>query len=234
MTTQAPHSVRYRWRNYGLLGAAGSDLFDPHAYGIHPGDINSSIARGYLCHYRVSWGKLYLSQVNIGLNEEDRARAARGEGPVLFGTLPEDDKVTISAYNLGKEMQLEELTVYRGHRYRFRNVVIPFSGGLLLATDFIPEFMGYLDFRHPVYEFKTVHELDFEQGRLVRAADRSRVMAQFRREFEEMVYEPLRSEYRWGEDDIETVLARAEKQEATRRAMNEWFDARLMFKYGWW
>jgi hypothetical protein len=232
MTTQVQHSITYRKQGYALAATSGSGLFNPHDYGIHPVALDTANWRGYLCQYSVSNGELHLEHLNVGLSEHDKAMAERGEGPVLFGQLPKLRRVTISAYNVGNNMQLEELTLDRGYDYNFQKLTVPFSGGLLLANDFISKFMGYMPAYHPAYEFKEVHELVFEKGRLIKEANHSRTMAEFRKKFANYVNARLEP-VEWEMFDLDNEQKRAEERRVMEETIKDWMNQRLTFDYGW-
>jgi hypothetical protein len=160
MTAQISDVVVYRDKPHSIAGINGSGLFDPTEHGIKPVMISTACWRGYHCTYQVADGNLLLTSVTAGLGEEDRALAKRREGPKLFGKVPRRYPV-------------------RGHFYDGLREVVPFTGGLLLADDFIDELYVHMGF-HPAWKFREVHELLFERGRVVKAADRSAEMAEFR------------------------------------------------------
>jgi len=73
--------------------------------------------------------------------------------------------------------------------------VVPFSGGLLLGHDFIQELYVHMGF-HPAWKFRQVHEVLFENGQVVKAADRSAEMAEFRAMVANRPLEPTNVENR--------------------------------------
>jgi hypothetical protein len=153
MTAQISEQVGYRGKRHSIAGVNGSGLFDPSEHGIQPVTISTACWRGYHCTYEVAEGSLLLTSVTVGLDEEHRALAERGEGPRLFGKVPRRYPV-------------------RGHVYDGLREVMPFTGGLLLADGFIRELYVHMGF-HPAWKFREVHELLFERGKVVKEADRS-------------------------------------------------------------
>ena len=176
MTAQISDAVVYRGKPHSIAGINGSGLFDPTEHGIKSVMISTACWRGYHCTYEVADDSLLLTQVNIGLGEEDRALAERGEGPKLFGHVPH--RYTVHGY---REDSTGVKTSWESHDFLYDGLraVVPFTGGLLLADDFIHELYVHMGF-HPAWKFREVHELLFEQGRVVKAADRSAEMAEFR------------------------------------------------------
>jgi hypothetical protein len=207
MTAQISDLVVYRGKPHSIAGINGSGLFDPAEHGLRPIMFSTACWRGYHCTYEIADDTLLLTRVNIGLGEEDGALAGRGEGPKLFGQVPR--RYTVHGYTVtGVKTSWES----GDFRYDGLRAVVPFMGGLLLADDFLVELYVHMGF-HPAWKFREVHELLFEQGRVVKEADRSAEMAEFRellagrplgpsgpekREAIERWVEPyFRQEYRW-------------------------------------
>jgi len=178
MTAQISDVVVYRGKPHGIAGVNGSGLFDPREHGIRPTMISTACWRGYHCTYEVAEGSLLLTTVNLGLGPEDQAAAERGEGPQLFGRVPR--RYTVHGHR--KDLRTGEVrTSWESSDFLCDGLrePVPFSGGLLLGGDFIPELYVHMGF-HPAWKFREVHELLFEKGRVVREADRSAEMAEFR------------------------------------------------------
>lgn len=161
MTAQISDTVLYRGAEYDLCGIDGEGLFEPQPYGIEPRMISTACWRGYYCTYQVGGDELLLTEVHVGLHDEDAERARRDEGPPLFGVRPRWDE--------------------RDWCFVYAPVEVPvsFTGGLLLGRDFIRELYVHMGF-HPGWKYREVHELLFEQGRLREAFDRSAAMEAIR------------------------------------------------------
>ncbi len=87
-------------------------------------------------------------------------RAGRGELPGFEGITAERDQ-------------------WSCHRYRGLAKRVPFTGGVLLADGFLSELYVHLGYQ-PAWKYREVHELLFEDGRLLHAHDRSAAMAELR------------------------------------------------------
>ena len=164
MTAQISDTFRYRKKARSLAGLNGSGLFDPAQYGITPVMISTACWRGFNCTYEVQDGGLFLTQVHLGLSEEDQAKAARGDGPKLFGKIPKQHMVR----RRPRDFMVDDI-----------REPVPFTGGLLLGDDFIMDLYVHMGF-HPAYKFRVVHELLFDSGRLTEENDRSARMAEYR------------------------------------------------------
>jgi hypothetical protein len=106
---------------------------------------------------------LTLDELSLGLGNEETATTREGQGPLLSGHRP-----------------TYEPKSFTGHiKYSSLAAPMPFSGGLLLADGFIRELYVHTGF-HPAWKFREVHELLFEEGRLVREIDCSQALAQVR------------------------------------------------------
>ena len=138
----------------------GAGLFDPHALGVHPRSLSTACWRGFHCLYEVTDAAIGLRELAIGLDAGDAAKAERGELPGLAGAVPEKDQRS-------------------GHVYKSLAVKVPFTGGILLADGFIQNLYVHMGF-HPAWKYREVHELLFEDGRLLHAQDRSAAMASLR------------------------------------------------------
>jgi hypothetical protein len=138
MTAQITDRVVYRGKPHSIAGINGSGLFDPSEHGLRPVMISTACWRGFHCTYEVAEGSLLLTQVNIGLREEDRALAERGEGPKLFGRVPRC--YTIHGHSTNVRTG-EVKTSWESSDFRYDGLrqVVPFTGGLLLGDDFIRE-----------------------------------------------------------------------------------------------
>jgi hypothetical protein len=185
VTAQFSDTVKYRGKDYALAGKNGIGLFDIRDQGLHPHAGCTACWRGFVCEYEVEGRRLLLDSVSTWLEEP---------APKLFG-IParkrQDDREIFG-------------TVYR----RLRQP-IPYTGGLLLGDDFIEELYVHMGF-HPAWKYREVHELEFEDGELVREADRSAEIAEFRRDLSERVLEPGLED---SEEDVKRWIERCFSQE---------------------
>lgn len=177
MTAQFSDSFCYREKERSLAGINGTGLFDPAQQGVKAVAWSTACWRGFHCSYEVADGSLFLTQVNLGLSEEDKTAAARGEGPKLFGKVPR----RYTEYGHSTSWHGEVKTSWESSDFVVDGLreLVPFTGGLLLGDDFIPELYVHMGF-HPAYKFRTVSELIFDGARLVEEHDRSAQMAELR------------------------------------------------------
>lgn len=175
MTAQVSDRVIFNNHTFYVAGINGGGLFDPADHGITPSPNCTACWRGFECDYAVVDDILRLRQVEIALGETDVESVEIGKGPQIFGAdITRFDEIFRGDTREG----LHDFTFTR-YRYVDLHEHIEFTGGLLIAKDFIHELYVHMGF-HPAYKYHDVFELIFEGGRLVEATDRSQLMAEFR------------------------------------------------------
>ncbi|BAB77352.1 MAG TPA: hypothetical protein DEF48_09805 [Nostoc sp. UBA8866] len=162
MTEQIYDTVLYQKKSFTLASTNGYRLFNPVKYGINFDIISTACWRGYYCTYEVTDTSLFLTKLNIGLSEADHLKRLLK----LFGK-----PTTQYTKSWGWESSDCKIDAIRK--------LIPFTGGLLLGNDSICEMYYGMGFP-PAYEFRTVYELIFDNGKLIEEHDRSPQMAQLR------------------------------------------------------
>ncbi len=165
MTAQISDRFIYRDQDYSLAGVNGEGLFEPSQYGLRPVAMCSACWRGYPCTYVIRDNQLLLEQLGISHGLEGGQRGKLTAPPPLNGRTAE------AARGRG-------VSVF-GHKYTGLALPIRFSGGLLLARDFIEELYVHMGF-HPAWKFREIHELILKDGQLSQAYDRSSEMAGLR------------------------------------------------------
>ncbi len=169
MTAQMDDGFLYRGLSYGIAGVNGTGLFDPAQHGLRPAMVMSACWRGYLCAYTLAGDRLRLTQLSVFLDGQDRQDALDGRGTLVFGEPPQPPPP-----RPGKRPG-------SCFRYPLADVAIPFTGGLLIARDFVKELYVHMGF-HPAWKYRDIHELTFDAGRLTAAVDRSAAADERRRE----------------------------------------------------
>jgi len=162
MTGQIPDAMRYAGEDYSLVGVNGGPLFEPATYGLTAGVLSTACWRGYVATYGLSGDRLILSDLEIGLLDEDRNYIPVAGAPPLFGTPPSaSDHIATAPF------------------YRGLAEPIAFTGELLLGRDFVDDLYVHMGFQD-AWKYREVHRLTFETGRLVSAADQSAEAARHR------------------------------------------------------
>ena len=170
MTAQIGDSVNYLGEAFDIAGIAGAGLFNPIEHGVHPWAFTTACRRGFHCKYLIEDEALFLTQINIGLIAHDVKRGVR-----LFGRVPE-------TYPWSRDWVTSTLKHENAPDSRFIGLreVMPFSGGILLAREFIRDMYDRSWAYQPVYNHRVIHELIFENGRLIKALDQSHRGAELR------------------------------------------------------
>ena len=169
MTAQIDDLVHFGGTAYALAGIAreGGQLFDPDEHKLHPDGVCSACWRGYLAQYAVRDDALVLDELVIGLPESERDCRVFDRP---FEPLPKRDE--------------DDHGIESWFTHTLSGVPVPleFTGGLLLAREFIDELYVHMGF-HPAWKYREVRELVFDAGKLAAAHDRSADMAEARKRF---------------------------------------------------
>ncbi len=161
MTVQKSDTIVYRGQSYNLLASTGGQLFRPDRYGLKPEMVSEANLTGYTCTYIIPRTRLYLESVTVGVGPGDRLAVGRGEGVALFGVAPALAPGGYYAW------------------YDGLHQLIPYSGVLTLAADFITELYADAGF-NPPWKFRAVIDLMLRAGSVVQVTDRSAEMARMR------------------------------------------------------
>lgn len=154
MTAQMNDLVAYAGADWSLAGVNGGELFDPASHGLDVRPASTACWRGFVCRYELRDNALYLGGLDIAL---------QGEAPPLLDKLPHGPR-----RSLGFTAAYEDVGLH-----------IPFTGGLLLARDFLRELYVHMGF-HPAWKYAHVLEVELEEGRISRVTDCSKAMADIR------------------------------------------------------
>lgn len=178
MTAQISDTVIYHECAFALVGFSDDGLFDPEDIGLNVASRSTACWRGYYCTYTIDDDLLLLTRLTPGLDEVAWRFAEEGLGPIVFGRLPRRD--TLECFSIDLETgAVQPADTWTEWYYADLEQPIPYSGGLLIGAEFIAEMFIHMG-HHPAYNYRVVHELLFEQGRLAGATDRSAQLEAFR------------------------------------------------------
>ena len=166
MTGQRPHSVFFRNRSFTLSSWRGKGLFNPRDHGLELEALDTACVSGFVADYVIWHDQLILAEVRALL-------PLSGIGVGFSKGMMLGDSAEREECPLGEEWRPDE----------FR---LPFSGAMLIGHEFIPEFYRHWGFQG-AFAHEEVFELGFEEGHLISRFDRSREMAEIRREIEDGV-----------------------------------------------
>ncbi len=135
-----------------------------------------------MADFQVKDGEFQLNSLSVSLSEPGSSKEGLDEvvpAPVIGGcTAMKSDEGDFNFFE---------------YCYDDMGMLIPFTGGLLLADGFIENLYVHQGY-HPAWKFKTVHELIFEKGHLVSESDVSGKIAEIRSKMEKERLRPEISE----------------------------------------
>lgn len=166
MTAQMDDNFLYNDVDFSISGISEGELFNPNILNLNPVSTCTACWRGYVARFSLSYSILVLKNLEINLFRDDRGNLREKTGPVINGVKPNSSQQKFNLFN----------NYYCDLNYR-----IDYTGGLLLANDFIQDLYVHMGF-HPAWKYKKVIELIFEDGVLIKELDHSAKMAKFRKQ----------------------------------------------------
>ncbi len=167
MTAQWNDNFLYNDVDFSISGISEGELFNPNILNLEPVGTCTACWRGYVAGFSLSHSILVLKTLEINLFRDvrdDCGYLQEKKGPVINGVKPNAAQQKFKLFN----------NYYCDLNYR-----IDYTGGLLLANDFIQDLYVHMGF-HPAWKYKKVIELIFEDGVLIKELDHSEKMAKFR------------------------------------------------------
>jgi hypothetical protein len=168
MTAQASDIVVFQGSEHVLAGICGEGLFEPEAHGFTPIGKDTGCWRGHVCTYGVKGDQFVLQGLLINHGRWNEGTYVSLPAPPFDGRAADEKEEGYSRFDL---------------QYSKVDLPVAFSGGLLVAKDFIREMYAHMGF-HPAWKYRTVHELVFERGRLTSQNDVSSQLHTYRERFE--------------------------------------------------
>lgn len=183
MCMQISDDFFFNGKEWYLAGISEGELFEPQSVGLFPQWHTTACYQGYQAVYSVFKGNLVLKDLNVNLGKR---------APKINGVAPRYEKSGGG------------FCISFDNNYSDINLKLEYSGGILLADDPIRELCDNLGFM-PAWKYRTVTELIFEKGELVKKTDCSEKIAEIR---DTMVFELPSGEF---------VSLRREQAEITER-----------------
>lgn len=165
MTAQATDAVLLHGERFLICGVNGSELADPSQWGLKPEMPSTACYRGWVAEYRID-DRIELANLYVFHDAGLPVKNRKPNGPVINGIAPQEPDASGSAIGFNC-------------LYKDLGLPIQFTGGLLLGTGFVRGLMVNMGF-HPFWKFEKVHELMFEQGRVLSCVDKSEVASTVR------------------------------------------------------
>jgi hypothetical protein len=147
MTGQIPDLVEYNGIEYTLVGYKGKKLFSPVDFDMKPKMTSTACRRGFAVKYSCNNDLLIVEKLEINVDETKEVNGVKG-------TTNTEEPIRFQYY------------------YENLKLEIPYSGKMLIATDFINEMYEHMGFPRAI-AFKKVLELKFKEGKLISTEDKS-------------------------------------------------------------
>lgn len=157
MTAQISDCYKIGDKDYSLIALNNKLKFNPRAYGLDPVGYTTACYRGFYCMYKVSENKLILDELNVYC----------GDGfnyPEVNGVLP-------------KKEEGECFSEFR--TYPNLNLKIDYTGSIVVGTGFLGKYYIHMGYQR-AWAYKTVYELQFDKGNLVKKVDHSKYVKKLR------------------------------------------------------
>lgn len=164
MTAQINDVFRHKGTGFSISGISEGGLFDPSLLGMDPVGACTACYRGYQAVFAVKRSRLVLDTLYVNLMR-DGGEYERLQGPMINGVIPTGPDGEFELFN----------NHYEGIDYH-----LEYTGGLLLADEFIEELYVHMGFQS-AWKYKRVIELIFANGILKEEHDRSARMAEIRK-----------------------------------------------------
>ena len=173
MTAQIHDSVRFAGEAYALVGCSDGEPFLPADVGYRPVMASTACWRGYVCGYEVKDGWLHLRDLSLS-HRPDNPPSHSPEGAPHLRQQQQQPPDLHGVAAVWEDMSLMG-------NWCFCDVSLPLSytGGLVIGRNFIRALDEHMGFE-PAWKYRLVHELLFEQGRLVQSRDVSLEMERLR------------------------------------------------------
>lgn len=156
-TAQIPDEFIYNGEKFSLVGFKGNGLPTPEDFGIKPYSRCTACWQGYVMKYIFTNDRLILDRMLVNTKKP----------PKINGVEPQKGNDT------GNSLF--------DYCYKNLNLNTEFTGKVLLAKDFIQQMYVHMGFPRPM-AFKTVVEIQVENGNITRIRDLSKQMEEERKQ----------------------------------------------------
>lgn len=155
MTAQLPDLFALDGEIHHLAGARGHGLFGPEDHGFAPSCTTTCCWRGYVATYTVLEGRLVLDRLRINNGSWQGGEYRCSPPPAFGGRAPIPQEPGSVEFDL-----------------QYAGIALPvaFTGGILIARDFIADLQVHMGFQ-PAWKYRQVNELIFDDGALVSRMD---------------------------------------------------------------
>ncbi|MBU1099227.1 MAG: hypothetical protein KKA84_02400 [Bacteroidetes bacterium] len=174
MTAQMQDTFIYKDEEWELVGINGQNFFSPEEHDLKPYGCCSACWGGYLCTFKIAYNKFVLDKLDINHATEKDGTIEMAEGPLLNGVKPEVMDMEHSLFN---------------NHYKNLNYNLNFTGGILIAKNFIDDLYVHMGYPPP-WKYKEVVELIIDNGNLQENRDVSKRMKEIRNKLKNSPLQP--------------------------------------------
>jgi len=168
MTAQMNDEFVFRRRKYYVSAIEFPENFiDIYSLGFKPTMFHTACWRGYIATYSIY--RKYLVLKNLYTNNGDDLK---NEAPKLNNKLPQ---ISINENWVSEETKMNR----REFTYNNINLIIPYTGSILITKDFINERYVHMGFQ-PYFNYEAVIQLSFNNGKYIISKDLSDIAKQIR------------------------------------------------------
>ena len=171
MTAQINDPIQYKSKEWDLLASTSDFKLDPNDYGLQPVAPCTACWNGYFGEYSIAYKKLKINKLWVFLG-----------WPGFPGRYDETKEELIYPPLLGVEAKKTESFMGFDHYYEL-NKEIDFTGKMLLGSDFIADYYVHMGYQH-TWAYKTLVQLEFENGVLINSKDYSDAAEKLRKKLE--------------------------------------------------
>lgn len=168
MTAQMNDPIYFENKEWDLIASTSDFMIDPNNYGLKPVPVSTACWNGYLGEYYISNNQLYIKKLWLSLG-----------WPGYPGKYDETKEGPEYPPLLGVSVKKIDDYIDFDHYYEL-NKPIEFSGKILLGCDFLSQYYIHMGFQQ-AWAYKTVKELEFEKGRLIKVNDYSERVEELRK-----------------------------------------------------
>jgi hypothetical protein len=145
MTSQVTDTVKYKGKNYELIGSSrGELLFNIYKLGLYPDMISTACYRGFYCEYELTEKGLFLRKLTV--------RDGSGNYPRIGTVKP----------------KIEEYQAV----YKKLDIKVRLSGKFRIARGFIQKYYIHMGYQK-ASAFRNVIDFSLSRGKIININDRS-------------------------------------------------------------
>ena len=183
MTAQIGDIFKYQKKEYTVVALSNGQLFDPKNYGLEAHARCTACYRGYWCEYGVDDESLMLRDFYM-FNLD-------GNYPPLNGIqIAPQEFEECQCYVGENKWEKSTMPAHLGHQvYRNVNLLLPYTGKILLGRDFMGEYYIHMGFQRG-WAYRRLIELEFDEGLLLESHDVSHIARAKREEIKQQRDDP--------------------------------------------